>query len=68
LATGKTDDGFKIGLAFLFLITGMARTICCIALPQNSENNMLLIIAAGIFLFEIACFAVAQVLSEKQSV
>jgi hypothetical protein len=66
LAAGKTDDGFKIGLVFLFSITGMARAICCIALPQNSENNMLLIIAAGIFLFEIGCFAVAQALSKKK--
>ncbi|MDR2126514.1 MAG: hypothetical protein LBP63_06775 [Prevotellaceae bacterium] len=60
LATGKIDDGLKIGLSVLFSITGMARTVCCIVLPQSSENNVLLIAAVGILLFEIGCFAVAS--------
>jgi hypothetical protein len=66
LTTGKIKDGFKIGLAFLFSITGLVRTICCIVLPRNSENNVLLVVAMGILLFEIACFAAAQVMSEKK--
>jgi hypothetical protein len=66
LANSKISDGFKIGLTFLFSFTGVARTICCIMLPQNSENKILLIIAMGILMFEIGCFAVTSFASKNK--
>jgi hypothetical protein len=57
---GKIYVGFKIGLAFLFTLAGIARAVCCVVQPQASENNVLLIAVVGILLFEIACFAAAS--------
>jgi hypothetical protein len=60
LAASKIDNGFKIGLAFLFTLAGIARAVCCVVQPQSAENNVLLIAVVGILLFEIACFAAAS--------
>ena len=58
LASSKIDDGFKIGLSALFSITGIVRFILLIFLPQQWENNALIILVAGILTLEIICLAI----------
>lgn len=65
-ASSRLDDGYKIGLTWLFLFTGFARTICCIVLPQEADNNILLIIAAGILLVEILLLTIPAALFSKE--
>ena len=64
-ASSRLDDGYKIGLTWLFLFTGFVRTICCILLPQEADNNILLIIAAGILLVEILLLTIPAALFSK---
>ena len=65
-ASSRLDDGYKIGLTWLFLFTGFARTICCIVLPQEADNNVPLIIAAGILLVEILLLTIPAALFSKE--
>ncbi len=60
------DDGYKIGLGWLFSFTGLVRTLCCMFMPQQTENNFLLVVAGGILLFEIVCMAVPLSLSKNK--
>lgn len=63
--SSRLDDGYKIGLTWIFSFTGFARVICCIAMPQNSENNVFLMIVCGILLVEILCLAIPILLTLK---
>ncbi len=65
-ASSRLDDGYKIGLTWLLSVTGFARMLCCIVLPQNTGNNILLIIAAGILLMEILCLTIPILLNSRQ--
>jgi len=58
LANSKIDDGFKIGLAVLFSITGIVRFLLLMFIPQQWENNGILIGAIGILVLEIICLTV----------
>ena len=58
LVSSKVDDGFKIGLSVLFSITGIVRFFLLMFIPQQWENNGLIIGVAGILVLEIICFAV----------
>ena len=61
----KLDDGYKIGLSWLFLFTGLARLICCIALPNYTENNIVLLLIIGVVLFELFCTSVCYIITSK---
>lgn len=65
-ASDRLDDGYKIGLIWLFSFTGFIRTICCILLPQETGNNIPLIIAAGILLVEILLLTISIALLSKK--
>lgn len=55
----KLDDGYKIGLSLLF--TGLVRFVCSIALPNYTENNVVLLLIIGIVLFELLCTSVCYI-------
>lgn len=61
----KLDDGYKIGLSWLFLFTGLARLVCCIALPNYTENNIVLLLIIGVILFELLCTSVCYITANK---
>jgi hypothetical protein len=65
LTISNFSNALKIGLSFLFMITGLIRMICMIVMPSTWENNFLIIIVAGILFFELACFAIFRFINKK---
>ena len=65
MACSKMANGYKIGLTTLFFFTGVVRYVCMVLMPSILENNVFIIVAASIFLFELACVTVATFASEK---
>jgi len=65
VACSKMANGYKIGLALFFLFTGIIRVFCMVFIPSVLENNVLLLVAVGILLFELVCVAVALFASKK---
>ena len=61
----KIADGFKIGLSSLFIFTGIARLVCLALAPEVLEDNVFLIVAVAILLFEILCLSASVVVSKK---
>ena len=61
----KMSDGFKIGLASFFVVTGVVRFLCVALAPATWENNLLAIVAAGVLMIEFACIVGAWIASEK---
>lgn len=61
----KLDDGYKIGLSWLFLFTGVIRTLCCIVLPDYIENNIVLLIIVGFLFFELLCTSICYITTNK---
>jgi FtsH-binding integral membrane protein len=54
-SNSNISDGYKIGLTFLFTITGLAKVICSIAAAQHFQDNFLILIVLGIISFEALC-------------
>ena len=65
VAYSKMANGFKIGLTTIFPFTGVVRYVCLIPMPSVFENNVYIIVAASIFLFEVVCVTVASFASRK---
>ena len=59
------SDGFKIGLSFLFISTGIARFLCIAFSPAVWENNLFVIVAAGVLVVEMSCVAGAWFANKK---
>ena len=59
LAHRQMAHGFKIGLALLFSLTGMVRCICVALASTVWENNVYLLVALTILIFEMVCMASA---------
>ena len=59
VASNKIANGFKIGLSVLLFFTGIVRCLCIAFIPPVCENNILILAAVGILLFELACVATA---------
>jgi len=55
----KIANGFKIGLILLLFFTGVVRCLCVAFIPSVLENNILILVAVGILLLELACAASA---------
>ena len=64
----RMADGYKIGLTLFFLFTGIVRFLCVAFISSVLENNVLLLVAVGILLFELACVATALFASKKVTV
>ena len=65
VACSKMADGFKIGLASLFVVTGVVRFLCVALAPAVWEDNLLAIVAACVLVIEFACVAGAWIASGK---
>jgi len=61
----KMVVGFKIGLTMLFFFTGIARCWCVVLMSSVWENNVCIIVAVSILLFEIACVAGTSFANKK---
>ena len=61
----KMADGFKIGLTSLFVFTGIMRVLCIALMPAVWKNNVFIIVALCILVFETACVASAWFASKK---
>ena len=57
--------GFKIGLTMLFFFTGIARCLCVVLMSSVWENNVCIIAAVSILLFEMACVAGTSFANKK---
>ena len=66
LVYSRVDDGFKIGLTVFFSITGVIRFLMLLFIPQQWENNVLLIGVAGIILLEIICLSIPVLLKKTK--
>lgn len=58
-------DGFKIGLSFFFLLSGVARFLCAVFSSEQMENNIAIIIFMCLISFEVISAFVAHKLSTK---
>lgn len=67
LASSKSDGAFKIGLSPLFSITGLIRFALCVFMPQQLEGNGLILLVAGILVFELIYFAIPFVAKKSKS-
>lgn len=65
ISSTRLDDGYKIGLSWLFIFTGLIRIACCIALPNYAKNNIVLFLIVGVTLFELLCISVCYIISNK---
>lgn len=68
VACSKMANGYKIGLTLFFLFTGIVRFLCVAFISSVWENNILLLVAVGILLFELVCVVSALFASKKISV
>jgi hypothetical protein len=63
-SNSNISDGFKIGLAVLFSLTGLVKTVCSIATPPQFQDNVLLAIVLALTCFEALCFICALALKK----
>jgi len=66
VASSKIANGFKIGLSVLLFFTGIVRCLCIAFIPSVWKNNILILAAIGILLFELACVATALFANKKE--
>ena len=59
-SSSNVSSAMKIGLSTLFPITGLARTVCMMLMPSTLENNIVLLVAAGILVLELTCVVAAK--------
>jgi hypothetical protein len=65
LLDSKASDGFKIGLSYIFCFAGIGRLVCMIATSPEMKNNMAIICAIALLLFEIVCLATAIIIEKN---
>ena len=58
-------DGFKIGLSFFFLLSGVARFLCAVFSSDQMENNIAFIVFMCFIAIEAISYFVAKYLSSK---
>ena len=58
-------DGFKIGLSFFFLLSGIARFLCAVFSSEQMENNIAIIIFMCFIAIEAISYFAAKYLSSK---
>lgn len=58
-------DGFKIGLSFFFLLTGVARFICAVFSNEQLENNIAFILFICLVAVEVVIYFLGKNLSSK---
>ena len=58
-------DGFKIGLSFFFLLSGVARFLCAVFSIEQMENNIAIIIFMCFIAIEAISYFAAKYLSSK---
>ena len=58
-------DGFKIGLSFFFLLSGVARFLCAVFSSDQMENNIAIIIFMCFIAIEAISYFAAKYLSSK---
>ena len=61
----RTADGFKIGLSFFFLLSGVARFLCAVFSIEQMENNIAIIIFMCFIAIEAISYFAAKYLSSK---
>jgi len=66
LACSKMNHGFKIGLVMLFFFTGIIRFICIVIMSPVLENNILLLVAIGLFILELLMIATALIVDKRK--
>jgi hypothetical protein len=59
LLNSKISDGFKIGLFYVFCFTGIGRWGCIAFASSEMKNNVVIICAVALLLFEIICLTTA---------
>ena len=65
LFNSSITDGFKIGVGFVAVLSGLARYFCALFSIGQIENNIALIIFMCLISFELIAVFVAQKLSAK---
>jgi len=58
-------DGFKIGLSFFFLLSGVARFLCAVFSSDQMENNIAIIVFMCFIAIEAISYFAAKYLSSK---
>ena len=58
-------DGFKIGLSFFFLLSGVARFLCAVFSSEQMENNIAIIVFMCFIAIEAISYFAAKYLSSK---
>ena len=58
-------DGFKIGLSFFFLLSGVARFLCAVFSSEEMENNIAIIVFMCFIAIESISYFAAKYLSSK---
>ena len=58
-------DGYKIGLSFLFIITGLLRFICAILSAQEIKNNVAILFFAVLIAIEAVCVFIGIQMKNK---
>jgi hypothetical protein len=58
-------DGFRIGLAVLFSITGLIRVILSLSSDEDFKDNWSILLLLVILAFELICFLVSKFLDKK---
>jgi K+ transporter len=64
-ASGSLPTGYKVGLTGLFSFLSIVQVVLIVIAPQEWENNMLLVAAFGIFVFEVLCITAATAVKDK---
>jgi FtsH-binding integral membrane protein len=54
-SNSNISDGYKIGLTFLFALTGLMKVVFSIISPQHFHDNVFIIFVLVIISFEILC-------------
>jgi hypothetical protein len=65
LFKSSINDGFKIGLSLLFVLSGLIRFICAVASIQQLENNISLLVFSLFVVLEIIGLLLTSTLSKK---
>jgi len=65
VACSKMADGFRIGLSVFFSFTGLVRYFCMALMPSALEDNVVILVAAGVLMLELACVAGASFANKK---
>jgi hypothetical protein len=67
LLDSKVSDGFKIGLSYIFYFTGIGRLVCMLVASPEMTNNIAIICAIALLLFEIACLVTAIAVENRDN-